>query len=114
MPCVRVLHVLHSMNCGGAETLLMNIYRTLDRSEVQFDFLVNCFEKMYFEEEIENLGGRIYRMKFLTKLTRPFTAGELTRFFKAHPEHTVVQFILKRQRHYSESAGKAGVPVRIG
>ncbi len=114
MPCVRVLHVLHSMNCGGAETLLMNIYRTLDRSKVQFDFLVNCFERMYFEEEIENLGGRIYRMKFLTKLTPPVYRYQLTRFFKAHPEYTVVHSHLETTTGLIlKSAVKAGVPVRI-
>lgn len=35
---IRVLHLLHSMNRGGAETMLMNYYRQMDREQVQFDF----------------------------------------------------------------------------
>lgn len=36
---VRVLHAVVNMNRGGAETLIMNLYRNLDRSKIQFDFL---------------------------------------------------------------------------
>ena len=51
MEPVRVLHVLHSMNCGGAETLLMHLYRNMDTDKVQFDFLVNVFDEMFYEKE---------------------------------------------------------------
>ena len=38
---VRVLHIGRSMNRGGIETFIMNVYRTIDRSKIQFDFLLN-------------------------------------------------------------------------
>ena len=38
---IRVLQVMSSMNRGGAETMIMNIYRNIDRSKVQFDFVVH-------------------------------------------------------------------------
>ena len=111
---VRVLHVLHSMNCGGAETLIMNIYRNIDREKVQFDFLVNVFDKMFYEDEITALGGRIFRMPFLTKVTPPVYERNLYDFFKEHGEirtvhshlETTTGLILKQAR-------RAGVPVRI-
>ena len=37
---IRVLHVLNNLGSGGAEAFLMNIYRNIDRSKVQFDFLI--------------------------------------------------------------------------
>lgn len=43
----------------------MNIYRNIDRSEVQFDFLTHGKGENYFEEEIKNLGGKIYRVPFI-------------------------------------------------
>ena len=58
--CVRVLHVVGVMNRGGAETMIMNIYRKIDRAKVQFDFVENTFEKALFDDEIKKLGGRIY------------------------------------------------------
>ena len=50
------------MNRGGAETMIMNYYRNIDRSKVQFDFLVHREEKGAYEDEIKSLGGNIYRM----------------------------------------------------
>ena len=58
---LRVLQVIGSMNCGGAEAMLMNLYRNIDRSKVQFDFLVCNKDRAFYDDEIESLGGRIYR-----------------------------------------------------
>ena len=38
---VRVLHVLGTTNLGGAESRIMELYRCIDRSQVQFDFLIH-------------------------------------------------------------------------
>ena len=38
---VRVLHVVTHMDCGGLETMIMNYYRKIDRSKIQFDFLTH-------------------------------------------------------------------------
>lgn len=111
---LRVLHVLHSMNCGGAETLIMNIYRNIDRERVQFDFLVNVFDRMFFEREIESLGGRIFRMPFLTKVTPLVYARNLRRFFMEHPEIKIVHSHLETTTGLIlKQAARAGVPVRI-
>ncbi len=114
MPATRVLHVLHSMNCGGAETLIMNIYRSINRDKIQFDFLVNVFDEMYYEKEIEKLGGKIYRMKFLTAVTPPIYERNLYKFFKSHPEFKIVHSHLETTTGIIlKQAKKAGVPMRI-
>lgn len=110
---VRVLHVLHSMNCGGAETLLMNLYRNMDREKVQFDFLVNVFDEMFYEKEIEAMGGQIYRMPFLTRVTPPVYAHNLVKFFKAHPYSVVHSHLETTTGLILRAAKRAGVPVRI-
>ena len=53
---IRVLHVIRHMNTGGAETLIMNLYRNVDREKIQFDFLV--FGDGIFDKEINQLGGK--------------------------------------------------------
>lgn len=58
---VRVLHVIGAMDRGGAESLIMNLYRKIDRNIIQFDFLVHEDRRCDFDEEILELGGRIYR-----------------------------------------------------
>lgn len=57
----RVLQVVTIMNRGGIETMIMNHYRAVDRTKIQFDFLVHRQEKGDYDDEIEQLGGRIYR-----------------------------------------------------
>lgn len=60
---IRVLHVFASLNIGGAESMVMNIYRKIDRTKIQFDFVVNDQAgKYFFEDEIKRMGGRIYRL----------------------------------------------------
>ena len=39
MPPIRVLQIMPAMDAGGMETFVMNVYRTIDRERVQFDFL---------------------------------------------------------------------------
>lgn len=58
---IRVLHVIGIMNRGGAETMIMNLYRKIDRSKIQFDFVENTSEPAAFDDEIQALGGRIFR-----------------------------------------------------
>lgn len=59
---IRILHVFGELNRGGAETMVMNIYRNIDRNRVQFDFIVHTKKKGSYEEEIHQLGGNIYRV----------------------------------------------------
>lgn len=57
---VRVLHVIRLMNHGGVESMIMNLYRNIDRTKVQFDFVQNSSEPAVYDEEILALGGKIY------------------------------------------------------
>lgn len=59
---VRILHILGNTQLGGAESRIMDLYRHMDRSVVQFDFVVHSKEEGYFNEEIRELGGRIFRV----------------------------------------------------
>ena len=57
---MRVLHVIGIMDRGGAEAMIMNLYRNIDREQVQFDFAENTFTEGAYDEEIRHLGGRIF------------------------------------------------------
>lgn len=58
----KVLHVVGGMNKGGTETMLMNIYRKINRDRIQFDFLYFTDEETYYDKEIIELGGEIIRI----------------------------------------------------
>lgn len=58
---VRVLHIVGSLEKGGIETFLMNLYRKIDRSKVQFDFAIyNKPTEIGYAREVRELGGEIY------------------------------------------------------
>ena len=56
----RIICFVSSMDAGGAETFLMKIYRAMDKTHYQFDFIVNVKEKCFYDDEISNLGGYIF------------------------------------------------------
>ncbi|MBE6073975.1 MAG: glycosyltransferase family 1 protein [Selenomonas ruminantium] len=56
----RVLCLIANMDTGGAETLLMKLYRTMNVEEYQFDFLTYAGKNGYYDKEIINRGGKIY------------------------------------------------------
>lgn len=58
---VRILQIVPNMQMGGLENFIMNIYRNIDKENIQFDFLVHYKEPKIFDDEIEKMGGRIYR-----------------------------------------------------
>lgn len=89
MTPIRVLQVVTHMERGGLESMLMNYYRHIDRERVQFDFLVHRQEQAAFDDEIESLGGRIYRLPRLVPWSKSYLSA-LNRFFAEHPEYKVV------------------------
>lgn len=78
----RILHVISTMNIGGAETLIFNLYQKLDRTRIQFDFLLNSCGTFY-ESKLRDMGANIYYIPPRNKLRLKYMA-ELNKFFKAH------------------------------
>lgn len=60
MTKIKVLHVVTAMDMGGIESTLMNYMRNIDRSKIQFDFLVHRSHEGFFDSEIRQLGGLIH------------------------------------------------------
>ena len=87
---IRVLMVIGCMGLGGAEAMIMNLYRSIDRSKVQFDFLVHKGVKGQYESEIEKLGGKIYRIDKYNVKNYFSYVRQLKDHFRTHPEHKIV------------------------
>ncbi len=110
----RILHVVTTMGYGGVETLLMSIYRNIDREKVQFDFLCHNTCDNYFSKEIGELGGKMYAIPYASRVGYFGYLKELYNFFKAHPEYTIVHSHFNSENgNVLSMAKKAGVPIRI-
>ncbi|HDX9579212.1 TPA: glycosyltransferase family 1 protein [Bacillus pseudomycoides] len=109
---LRILHVVVNMNRGGAETLIMNLYRNLDRSKIQFDFLT-CKEGV-FDEEIMALGGKVHRVPYVTDVGHTGYIKTLDTFFSSQQEYKIVHSHMDKMSGFVlRSAKKAGIPIRI-
>lgn len=110
---IRVLQVVTYMGRGGLETMLMNYYRHIDRSKVQFDFLVHRDFEADYDKEIQSLGGKIYHVSRLVPWSSSYR-GELKSFFREHPEYQIVHVHQDCLSSVAlQCAEECGIPVRI-
>lgn len=111
---IRVLQCVNNMHRAGLETMLMNYYRNIDRTQIQFDFLTHRPERSDYDDEIECLGGRIYYTPRLYPQNYPAYFQYMKRFFAEHPEYKIVHSHIDSMSFLPLLAAKrAGVPVRI-
>lgn len=59
---IRILQIGMTDNWGGIETFLINYYRNIDKAKIQFDFINIYDNKLCFEDEITNMGGKIFKI----------------------------------------------------
>lgn len=87
---IRVLCVFGTLDCGGAETMCMNLYRKIDRNKVQFDFVKHSEKKGVYEDEIISLAGRIFEAPDLKKVGLFHYKKWWLNHLIAHPEHMII------------------------
>jgi len=111
---IRILQIFSIMNRGGSESLVMNLCRSIDRSKIQFDFLINREEKGAYDDEILELGGKIYYIPHMSKVGHFKYIKELKSFFLNHKEYRIIH------SHLNTWSGvifivakKIGIPIRI-
>ena len=106
----RVLHIVGRMDRAGAETMVMNLYRAIDRSRFQFDFVYFTDESCDYDAEIEALGGRIHRITAGNIVSRFFALRAL---LQRGPWTIVHAHTLFSSGLHLASARLAGVPRRV-
>lgn len=112
MEPIRILQIVTYMGRGGLESMLMNYYRNIDRSKVQFDFLVHRDFEADYDKEIISLGGRIFHVSRLVPWSHSYRA-ELKNFFHEHPEYQIVHVHQDCLSSVALQCAKVcGIPVR--
>lgn len=86
---IRILQIVTHMNRGGLETMLMNYYRNIDRSRIQFDFLTHRPYEGDYGAEIRQMGGKLYHLPTLNPFSVSYHKA-LGRFFDEHPEYRII------------------------
>lgn len=108
---IRVAQMMTDMNYGGVEMVVMNYYRHIDRSRVQFDFFALEGSTLPQREEIEQLGGRVYVVPKYTHL--PQYEKEIIHLFQQNGYKIVHSHMNTLSVFSLWGAKRAGVPNRI-
>lgn len=111
---IRVLHSVSNMDRGGIETMLMNYYRNIDRTKIQFDFIANNTKPGYYDDEIKSLGGRVFISPGLKPNNYPEYVRFIDRLLKENPNIKILHAHNEGMAFYPlSSAKKAGLDIRI-
>lgn len=123
---IRILHVLGGTGLGGAESRIMDLYRQMDREEIQFDFLVHSSavkhagddasarEPQFYDEEINEMGGHIYVLPKFKVYNYFAYRSTVQAFFAEHTEFRVVQgHMTSTASVYLPIAKRAGIPITV-
>lgn len=113
MEPIRVLHENVVMDMGGIENLLMNVYRNIDRDRVQFDFMVHRSKDAYFDEEIQALGGKIYKCSPFNPIKHFKYMGDINRVLSENKGYNIIHAHSELNMWPLKVAKKHGIPVRI-
>ena len=108
---VRVAQIIGKWLGGGVESVVMNYYRHIDRSKIQFDFICDEDSTNIPYEEIEKLGGKVILIPPYQKIFKYHK--ELKKILK-EGNYKIVHSHINTLSVFSLFAAKcAGVPVRI-
>jgi glycosyltransferase involved in cell wall biosynthesis len=109
----KILHVVGKMNPGGIETLLMNIYRNIDRDRFDFHFAVQSNEPAFYDDEIRTLGGTIIVQPPPKDGLATFKRKFIENIRKYGPYDVVHSHVFGFSGYILKLAHKLGIPIRI-
>lgn len=108
---IRIAIIVGKMNSGGKKNLIMEYYRHIDREKIQFDFICDLDSEAIPDDEIEMLGGRVYRIAPYQKIVS--NLNDMTRLFKENKYLVVHAYNSTMNLFPMIAAKRAGVPIRI-
>ena len=111
---IRILHSVSNMDRAGIETMLMNYYRRIDRSRIQFDFLANKPKPGAYDDEIRAMGGHVYVSPGLAPWQYPAYLRFMKQLLADNPDIRILHAHNEGMMEYAlRGAEKAGLPTRI-
>lgn len=109
---IRIAQVVGPVVLGGVDTMVMNYYRHISRSKIQFDFIMDGYGDTPIDEEIRALGGRVYKVEPYAK-NMAKSMRQYYRIFKEN-HYPIVHCHMNTLSVFPLfEAWRAGVPVRI-
>ncbi len=90
MEPIRILHMIGCLEIGGSQTMVINLYKMMDRSKIQFDFIVDRTDRMQLADTVRSLGARIYTLPSFVGSNIAQVRQAWEAFFTEHPEYKIL------------------------
>ena len=87
---IRILQMIGSLNMGGSQTMIINLYKNIDRSKIQFDFILDHPLELYYKEMVVAMGAKIYFMPTFKGTNVLEIKKAWNAFFAEHPEYKIL------------------------
>lgn len=87
---IRILQMIGSLNVGGSQTMIINLHKAIDKSVVQFDYIIDHPDHLYFAQIVKDLGGKIFVLPTFTGFNFFEIKRAWKKFFYDHPEYKIL------------------------
>lgn len=92
---IKVLQIVDTLNINsGIANVIINWHRNIERNKIQFDYLYFQEIKPSFEKEIENLGGKCYKLPYPSFLKPWVFIKAVKDFFKNYKYNTIHSHVI--------------------
>lgn len=106
---IRIIHCLGKLDVGGAETLILNVLKKIDRDRFQFDFLLFNDACGFYDDEVKQLGCNIYYVPSISDVGILKYIKYLIMFFKDNSPDIVHSHMDWQGGFIAYAAYKAGI-----
>lgn len=107
---IRILNILPRLKRGGSQAMIMNIYRCIDRSKIQFDFLIFTKDHDDYYDEIVSLGGKVYSFEKFNSVNYFRIIKKWRYFLDEHSEYRIIyNHVYTTASIYIPDAKKRGI-----
>lgn len=87
---IRVLQMTASLYHGGSQNMIVNLYKAIDRSKIQFDFIIDHPDLIDLKPVVEELGAKVYVMPTFKGTNLLEVKKAWNDFFTNHPEYKII------------------------
>jgi glycosyltransferase involved in cell wall biosynthesis len=87
---VRVLQMIGSLNHGGSQAVVINLYKAIDREQIQFDFILDKENETDLVPLVESLGAKVYIFPSFRGTNIHEIKKVWNDFFDEHKEYTIL------------------------
>lgn len=87
---IRILHMIGSLEYGGSQAMVINLYKAIDRDKIQFDFIMDKPQNNALLSVVKQLGARVYTLPYFKGNNYMEVKNAWDAFLKEHTEYRIL------------------------